>query len=211
MIFAHDTEHGLLEVAALINTAGPDHEDLSDLAALDAFLKIWGWTGRRDRDDAELRAVRALRPKLRELWQVDEDRAVAIINQLLRDGRALPQLVKHDGWDYHLHATPSDAPLATRMAVDAAMAFLEVVRTKELGRLRICEFPGCSSVVVDLSKNRSKRYCEGGCGNRAAVAAYRARKAGVDIPEPAIQELRWESRAPARTRPTAARPRRPRR
>jgi predicted RNA-binding Zn ribbon-like protein len=211
MIFAHDTEHGLLEVAALINTAGPDHEDLPDMAALDAFLKTWGWTGRRDRDDAELRAVRALRPKLRELWQVDEDRAVAIINQLLRDGRALPQLVKHDGWDYHLHATPSDAPLATRMAVDAAMAFLEVVRTKELDRLRICEFPGCSSVVVDLSKNRSKRYCEGGCGNRAAVAAYRARKAGVDIAEPAIHELRWEPRAPARTRTTAAGATRPRR
>jgi predicted RNA-binding Zn ribbon-like protein len=213
MIFAHDTEHGLLEVAALINTAGPDHEDLPDIAALDAFLKTWGWTGRRDRDDAELRAVRALRPRLRELWHVDEDRAVAIVNQLLRDGRALPQLVKHDGWDYHLHATPSDAPLATRMAVDAAMAFLEVVRTKELGRLRMCEYPGCSSVVVDLSKNRSKRYCEGSCGNRAAVAAYRARKAGVDVPEPAIHELHWESRAPARTRPAAraARPRRTRR
>jgi predicted RNA-binding Zn ribbon-like protein len=211
MLFAHDTEHGLLEVAALINTAGPDHEDLRDLAALDAFLATWGWTGRRDRDDAELRAVRALRPKLRELWQVDEDRAVAIINQLLRDGGALPQLVKHDGWDYHLHATPSDAPLATRMAVDAAMAFLEVVRTKELGRLRICEFPGCTSVVVDLSKNRSKRYCEGGCGNRAAVAAYRARKAGIDTPEPAIHELRWDTRAPTRTRPAAARAARPRR
>jgi predicted RNA-binding Zn ribbon-like protein len=182
MLFAHDTEHGLLEVAALINTASADHEDLPDMAALDAFLKTWGWTGRRDRDDAELRAVRALRPKLRELWQVDEDRAVAIINQLLRDGRALPQLVKHDGWDYHLHATPSDAPLATRMAVDAAMAFLEVVRTKELGSLRICEFPSCTSVVVDLSKNRSKRYCEGGCGNRAAVAAYRARKARAARP-----------------------------
>ncbi|MEO6713907.1 MAG: CGNR zinc finger domain-containing protein [Mycobacteriales bacterium] len=29
----------------------------------------------------------------------------------------------------------------------------------------------------DLSKNRSKRFCESGCGNRAAVAAYLARKA----------------------------------
>jgi len=31
--------------------------------------------------------------------------------------------------------------------------------------------------VVDLSKTRSKRYCDGGCGNRANVAAYRARRA----------------------------------
>jgi predicted RNA-binding Zn ribbon-like protein len=32
-------------------------------------------------------------------------------------------------------------------------------------------------VLVDLSKNSSKRYCDtGNCGNRTNVAAYRARK-----------------------------------
>jgi predicted RNA-binding Zn ribbon-like protein len=111
-----------------------------------------------------------------------------------------------------MHATPADAPLATRMAVDAAMAVLEVVRTKELSRLRICEFPGCRDVVVDLSKNRSKRYCEGSCGNRAAVAAYRARKAGSDVAEPLIHELRWDAGTPrARAVPAARAAARPRR
>jgi len=205
VIFAHDTEHGLIEVASLVNTAGPDREGLPDAAALDAFVKTWGWTGRRDRDEAELRAVRALRPQLREIWEADEDRVVAIVNRLLRDGHALPQLVKHDGWDYHMHATPSDAPLASRMAVDAAMAMLEVVRTKELSRLRICEFPTCNDVVVDLSKNRSKRYCEGSCGNRAAVAAYRARKADTDVVEPVVRELRREAAAPPVQAKVAAR------
>ena len=101
---------------------------------------------------------------------------MASVNRLLAEAHAVPQLVKHDGWDYHLHATPPDAPLATRMAVEAAMAVSDVVRAGELSRLRVCEYPGCASVVVDLSRNRSKRYCDGGCGNRAAVAAYRARK-----------------------------------
>jgi predicted RNA-binding Zn ribbon-like protein len=32
-------------------------------------------------------------------------------------------------------------------------------------------------VVIDLSKNRSRRYCEKGCGNRVHVAAYRSRRA----------------------------------
>lgn len=176
MIFAHDTEDALACAAALVNTAG-DNELLPDVAALDQFIRTWGWTGDRTRNEAELRAVRDLRPRLRELWEVGEDRIVAIVNELLREGRALPQLVKHDAWDYHLHATPPHAPLATRMAVDAAMAFVDVVRSKEASRLRICDYPGCRNVVVDLSKNRSKRFCEGGCGNRAAVAAYRARKA----------------------------------
>ena len=56
------------------------------------------------------------------------------------------------------------------------MAMVDVVRSNELGRLRICASPTCLDVVVDLSKNRSKRFCDGNCGNRAAVAAYRARK-----------------------------------
>ena len=175
MLFAHDTEVALAAAAALVNTGGQD-EDLPDVAALDEFVRTWGWTGERRRDQAELRAVRDLRPRLRRIWEVDQDEVVKILNALLRDARALPQLVKHDEWNYHLHATPPAAPLATRMAVEAAMALVDVVRSDELSRLQICEYPGCHNVVIDLSKNRSKRFCEDGCGNRAAVAAYRARK-----------------------------------
>jgi predicted RNA-binding Zn ribbon-like protein len=56
------------------------------------------------------------------------------------------------------------------------MAFVDVIRTDELDRLRICAADDCEDVLVDLSKNRSRRFCEAGCGNRVAVAAYRARK-----------------------------------
>jgi predicted RNA-binding Zn ribbon-like protein len=185
VIFAHDTEEALVSAAALINTADGATEHLPDVAALDAFVRRWGWTGKFDHDLAELQAVRALRPRLRRFWELDEDRVVELVNQLLREAPALPQLVKHDGWDYHLHATPPDAPLATRMAVEAAMAMVDVVRNQELSRLRICEAADCNFVVIDLSKNRSKRFCDGGCGNRAAVAAYRARKAGKRTDEPA--------------------------
>jgi predicted RNA-binding Zn ribbon-like protein len=171
MIFAHDTEDSLKCTAALVN------DPLPDLAALDRFVAERGWTGKRDRDAAELEAVRALRPRLRRFWQLKESGVVALVNELLREGQALPQLVKHDHWDYHLHATPSDAPLAVRMSVDAAMGVLDLVRTKELARLRTCEHPDCKDVLVDLTKNRSKRFCDAGCGNRAAVEAYRGRQA----------------------------------
>jgi predicted RNA-binding Zn ribbon-like protein len=178
MPFAHDTDLALIAAAALVNTDSPDGEKLPDVGALASFADTYGWTGRRDGTEAELRSVRRLRPRLRRVWFEDEDGVVTIVNALLRGSRALPQLVKHDAEPYHLHATPPDAPLATRMAVEAAMAFADVVRTGELNRLRVCEFPGCGNVLVDLSKNRSKRYCDAGCGNRAAVAAYRARKTG---------------------------------
>jgi predicted RNA-binding Zn ribbon-like protein len=177
LLFAHDTEVALAGAAALVNTADGADEHLPDVAALDAFVRTWGWTGERQRDQRELDEVHELRPRLRRVWESDDEQVVEIVNRLLREADALPQLVKHDDWDYHLHATPPHAPLATRMAVEAAMAFVDVVRSKELGRLRICAYPGCDNVVVDLSKNRSKLFCDAGCGNRSAVAAYRARKA----------------------------------
>jgi predicted RNA-binding Zn ribbon-like protein len=179
MVFAYDTEVALQAAAALINTADGDHEYLPDADALDEFVRTWGWTGARHCHADELRAVHELRPRLRQLWEADRDQVVGIVNQLLCEANAVPQLVRHDELDYHMHATPPDAPLAVRMAVEAAMALTDVIRADELSRLGICDYPGCGNVVVDLSKNRSKRFCERGCGNRAAVAAYRARKVEI--------------------------------
>jgi predicted RNA-binding Zn ribbon-like protein len=183
VIFAHDTEVALAAAAALVNTSPeadrPDDtgvERLPDPAALTEFMAEWGWTGSHVGDERELEQVRALRPRLAQVWTADEDTAVEIVNGLLREARALPQLVRHDQWDYHLHATPDDAPVADRMAVEAAMALTDVIRMKELDRLRVCAGDTCNFVVVDLSKNRSRRYCDSGCGNRANVAAYRARQ-----------------------------------
>jgi predicted RNA-binding Zn ribbon-like protein len=176
MAFTHDTEQALVAAAALVNTGGTGGERLPDVASLTEFLRIDRWTGRHDRTEAELRAVQALRPRLRQVWHADEDGVVEIVNRLLRESHALPQLVAHDGEPYHLHATSPQAPLAVRMAVEAGMAVADVVRGGELARLRVCELPGCDNVLVDLSRNRSRRFCEAGCGNRAAVSAYRARK-----------------------------------
>jgi predicted RNA-binding Zn ribbon-like protein len=176
MLFAHDTEIALQAAAALVNTDGDDIDGLPDGAALAVFVRDWDWTGARRETQEELEEVRALRPVLRRLWELDEDDLVVQVNEMLRDSGALPQLVKHGEWHYHLHATPADAPLADRMAVEAAMAFVDVVRQEELDRLRVCDSPDCQDVLVDLSKNRSRRYCSTACLNRTNVAAFRARR-----------------------------------
>jgi predicted RNA-binding Zn ribbon-like protein len=177
VVFAHDTEVALSAAVALVNTLDGADDHLTDMAALDEFVEAWGWTGTRTHDARELEEVRALRPQLRALWDGDADEVVRLVNNMLRAANALPQLVKHDAWDYHLHATSPQAPLASRMAVEAAMAFVDVVRSQALDRLRICDMDDCNSVAIDLTKNKSKRYCDGACSNRAAVAAYRARRA----------------------------------
>lgn len=180
MVFAPDTEMALRTVVNLINSASNGTEGLASVADLDAFLKAEGFTGSRTRDAAELASVHGLRSQLAILWTADQDAAVEIINRLLREANALPQLVRHDGWDWHLHATTHDAPLADRMSTEAAMALADVVRGKEMDRLRRCEAEDCDAAVLDLSRNRSKRYCDtGNCANRAHVAAYRARQAAA--------------------------------
>jgi len=181
VLFTHDTEIALQAAAALVNTGHGDVDELATPAQLRAFVERWGWTGRMVGDEAELAGVRAMRPRLERLWRGDKDTTVALVNELLREAKALPQLVRHDEWDYHLHATPSDAELAMRMAVEAAMAVVDVVRAGELARLRVCAADDCEDLVVDLSKNRSRRFCDGGCGNRSNVAAYRARQKASSV------------------------------
>ncbi|WP_409484431.1 CGNR zinc finger domain-containing protein [Arsenicicoccus dermatophilus] len=176
MTFAHDTREGLLSTAALVNT-GVAPATLSTTEDLDAFVERFGYTGRRTHDQAELKKVVALRTELHRLWELDEEGTVELVNSLLSRYQAQPRLVRHEGWwDWHLHATSQDAPLADRMAVEAAMSMVDVIRSGELDRLRICEAEDCDGVIVDLSKNRSRRYCERGCGNRMAVQAYRERR-----------------------------------
>jgi predicted RNA-binding Zn ribbon-like protein len=176
MAFTHDTELSLSATAALVNTGRAAVDEMPDVAALDAFIDHWQWSGSRTHEQAELAAVLALRTRLDRLWEMTADEAVVLVNTLLADANALPQLIKHDGWDYHIHATSPDAPLADRMAVDAAMAIADVIRVGEFGRLRVCSADDCEDVVVDLSKNRSRRFCSLTCANRVNVAAYRSRR-----------------------------------
>jgi predicted RNA-binding Zn ribbon-like protein len=178
VLFAPDTEVALRSVVNLINTATNGTESLTSVAELHAFLDAEEFTGAREGTEAELASVKRLRNQLSSLWTADEDAAVETVNHLLIEARALPQLVKHDHWDWHLHATTPEAPLAERMGTEAAMALVDVIRSKEMDRLRVCAADDCDAVVLDLSRNRSKLYCDtGNCANRTHVAAYRARKA----------------------------------
>jgi predicted RNA-binding Zn ribbon-like protein len=175
VVFAHDTVAALQSAVALVNSAEPP-DTLTTQDELDAFFAAHDYTGSRTHDAAELNAVRALRAPLRTLLTSDRDEAVRIVNRILAERRAVPALVRHDDWDYHLHAIDSDAPFADRIAVETAMAMIDVIRAGELSRLSVCAEPSCAGLVLDLSRNRSRRFCSTTCGNRVAVAAYRSRR-----------------------------------
>jgi predicted RNA-binding Zn ribbon-like protein len=100
---------------------------------------------------------------------------VVIVNDLER-ADATPKLVRHDDLDWHLHVVDPERPLTERIAAESAMAMIDVIRTDEMSRLGVCSQDDCQGIVLDLSRNRSKIFCGTSCSNRAAVAAYRARK-----------------------------------
>jgi predicted RNA-binding Zn ribbon-like protein len=175
--FADDTEASLKASVSLVNSA-IEPDTLTSIEELDAWYAEHGFTGRRDRDAAELEAMRALRPILRELLTADRDSAAELVNELLAEAQAVPQLRRHDGLDWHIHAVASDAPLPRRVAVETAMAMVDLIRLDELSRLAVCADEHCDGLVLDLSRNRSRRYCATTCANRNAVAAYRARARG---------------------------------
>jgi predicted RNA-binding Zn ribbon-like protein len=178
MIFAPDTELSLQYAAALVNSrpAPECPETLSTVADLLAHMEGWNWTGAMPETDDDVAQVRRVRDRLRSVWDADLEESVAIVNGLLRDGAALPQLVIHEPFGWHIHATESDAPVAVRIAVDSAMALVDVLRTDARDRLRLCEGEGCPKVLVDLTKNKSRKFCDVTCANRAHAAAYRARQ-----------------------------------
>ncbi|MFQ6329239.1 CGNR zinc finger domain-containing protein [Nocardia sp. CWNU-33] len=175
MTFAHDTEAALLAAVELVNSA-EEPDTLTEIAQLDEFFVKHVYTGVHTGDAAELGAVRALRAPLRRMLTSDRDTAVQLVNETLAKHRAVPQLVRHGDIDYHIHAVPAEAPMPVRIAVETAMAMIDLIRSDELSRLSLCADSACAGLVLDLSRNRSRRYCSTACGNRNAVAAYRARK-----------------------------------
>ena len=175
MVFAPDTAEAL-EAAVILANSALEPDTLTTVEDLSAFYEGQGYSGSHRGDRAELDAVRAVRPRLRVLLLADRDAAVGQVNEILAGAGAVPRLVRHDKLDWHIHAVDDDAPLAERVLVETAMAMIDVVRADEMGRLGVCAADECDGLVLDLSRNRSRRYCSTTCGNREAVAAYRARQ-----------------------------------
>ena len=180
MIFNHDVDRSLDLLVDLVNTAPQTAagEALPDPRALQAWVERVDLSEIGTLGPEDVVAVHELRDRLREVFVAEEPKiAAGLLNDLLRGARPAPRLTDHDGYDWHLHHFAPGSSLAEHLRVDGGLALAAVVVAGELDRLRVCAAPGCSRVLVDLSRNRSKRYCDSRtCGNRLHVAAYRERR-----------------------------------
>ncbi|MEU5418843.1 CGNR zinc finger domain-containing protein [Streptomyces sp. NPDC001407] len=183
MLINHDTRCALDAVVDLVNTAtaGPEGgppDALAGLAELRQFVERHDISGVGTLGQRDLVAVRAVRERFALAFAAEDSTTLAeLLNAMVAEAGTTPRLTDHDGYDWHVHYFAPGASLAEHLAADGGMALAFLVVAGERERLRRCEAPDCGRAFVDLSRNRSRRYCDGRtCGNRLHVAAYRARR-----------------------------------
>jgi predicted RNA-binding Zn ribbon-like protein len=176
----HDTRCALDDVVDLLNTApdGDTPDGLLSVEDLRADVARNEVSGVGELSEHDLATVRSARDRFGEIFAARDARTASeLINGLVAEAGTTPQLTDHDGYDWHVHYFAPGASVADHLAADGGMALAFIVVAGEQERLRRCEAPDCRRAFIDLSRNRSRRYCDSRtCGNRLHVAAYRARQ-----------------------------------
>jgi predicted RNA-binding Zn ribbon-like protein len=131
----------------------------------------------------------------RRIASTDDDLELA---RRLRDGLHGALVANHDGSsDYSaLEAAAATLPLQLSGSADqpglrplhegvrgalsrVLIAVNSAVADDTWRRLKICSADDCRWAYFDTTKNRSRAWCEFGCGNKAKTRNYRARKKAV--------------------------------
>ena len=172
-----DYRKGASLAADLVNTVGSIslHDHVPDRSSLRRFLDHYDIVPRRAVTQRDLREIHALRDRLRSLFEASPARRVKLLNELLRDLPAIPQL---DGGNAPvLTLTPATSSVSDHVAVAAIGGLASMLAELGPARLGTCQADDCDDAYADLSKNGSRRFCSDSCGSRTHVAAYRARRA----------------------------------
>jgi len=142
---------------------------------------------RRRPADAEAVVARArtLRDTLYTLFAqvAHEGRAdaesIEVLNSFLAEGLRYRRLEPDErccGWTW----SAGDEPLA-QMLWPIANSAAELLVEGELERIKLCNNESCAWLFLDVSRNRSRRWCDmKDCGNRAKARRHYARKRGAE-------------------------------
>jgi predicted RNA-binding Zn ribbon-like protein len=173
---ATDVPASVAIVRDFVNTE--DHElDTDELESgrglVDWLTRTGLATDAAEASDAELALARRLRAGLRRGLELNHDERAQPLPDLDQVLAALPVRL---AWDGGAPALSTDAPGVLGGLARVALAAHESVRSRDWERLKICAFDECAWAYFDHSRNRSRAYCEYGCGNKVKTRAYRARR-----------------------------------
>jgi len=172
-----DVPRPIAVVRDFVNTT--DHEtgsdELTTPEGLSGYLEREGLLERPSSagaDDLEL--ARRLRSGLRRALELNHDGAADSLPAL---ADALAELPVTLDWSGSGTGLRSSAPGIRGALARIGLAAHQATNEGIWWRLKICASDECEWAYYDHSKNRSRSWCEYGCGNKIKTRAYRARRA----------------------------------
>lgn len=186
-------EHLPIEMAnTLYAVRGEPRDGLSTTDHLGAWLRDNRAKLRTDLTDDDLLAVtsadlgisRRLRNAVHELLTAEvsggrpPELAVAVVNRVARSVPRWPQLRWGELPSIESGTRGRPVPAALAEVADSAV---DLFAGPHRSLIRVCRAPGC--VLFFLKDHPRRTWCSAGCGNRARVARYHARRlAEGDVP-----------------------------
>jgi predicted RNA-binding Zn ribbon-like protein len=177
----HYSKESQLLAEQIINTRDttqPEPEFLRTPTNLANYLQLWNIPQMEEPTAHDLAEVLELRSRLRAVFEAGEvAAAVGVLNDLLEDVQVKPQIgLRPDGSMKLEFSVEEEAPLARRLAAEAALGLSAALEQYGIERLHVCSAVPCTEVFIDTSRNHSRRYCCEQCANRHNVAAHRQRQ-----------------------------------
>lgn len=171
-------------VRDFVNTT--DHEtgadDIADLSGLGSYLSAEGLCVEdATATEADLLLAHELRAGLRRALELNHVGRRADIPEL---GEALRRLAIGLDWSQGGASLRVTAEGVRGALARIGLAAHSCTVADTWWRLKICASDACEWAYFDHSKNRSRHWCEYGCGNKIKTRAYRdRRRAALDTPE----------------------------
>jgi predicted RNA-binding Zn ribbon-like protein len=146
----------------------------------EAFLADWGLRRYGPIDQAGLRELILLRSAIRSI----AERLYEGGRPAKRDVDRLNSVLASHPLRFSLSGGATRTrldlvPLTTRgarvIAGEIALSAARYLAESELGRIKMCDNPGCRWLFIDETKNRRRRWC-GPCGNVDRVRRFRERQ-----------------------------------
>ena len=103
-------------------------------------------------------------------------KAAPLINRLLRQQQARPELAPDPAGHWRLHLHPAGASAEALDLVRAASGLAVLVDEDRWATIKQCGAERCDDFFLDQSRNSARRYCSRTCANRINAQLHRQRQ-----------------------------------
>ncbi|MBZ0321244.1 MAG: CGNR zinc finger domain-containing protein [Anaerolineae bacterium] len=181
---SHYNEQLIQFVVDFANTYDPfldEPEFLRTPADLQEFLAKHPFEISGPLTETEFIRICQLRDRLRDIFlRLETSEPVEIqrvINGLLEATPVNLQASLSGGGPIEIkYEIPTTVALVERLAVQTGLGLTLALQQYGPERLKVCAAAPCQEVFIDVSKNKSRRFCGERCANRYNVAHFRERQ-----------------------------------